>query len=904
MRGSRTALEQRSRLRHSTLLACLAASAASWLGCSALLEFKECAADADCAAAGPGLACVDGGCVLPKDPGCLPPEPPLVEGGVAIGVIQSLDPPFADSTTLTHHDAIRLAIEHANASGGLGDRPISLVTCDGGSPPDTVAAARFLVAHHRVPVILGVESSDEMNDLAAMSREFGLVLMSHWATAETISALNAREPDPTLTWRTAPSDTFQGEALADIAKEACLTRVAALSSPNDYGRGLLSGFSRAFCGEGGSGCFVHRGELPSPYDNPTAAEEYAALVAELAALEEPPEALLVLGFSDHGNLLVEAMVAAGLDFPLIVAEDLLVPDVVEMPETKGLTGPILGANPGLAKGRAFRAFGEALDARFSRDAREHPFTAHAYDSAMVIALAVAATPAGQPVTGDSIARGLARLSDTEGPKIRPADFARGARALREGGGGIDYVGTSGAVDFDPLTGDPNRTRYGPHLARDGTVCAATGIAFGCPRPPELRCRLGCSVLMDASVSGTGPSPLVLGSLLPLSGPGADVGEGRRLGVELALMQEIQADSIGRPVKWVSCDSEADVGVSTVLLEEMIDAHGVAAVIGPATSEVTLAIAGAAGDAGVLLVSPSATARDIEDVGNRPDAPSLVWRTAPSDIAQAERLSQVLVDEACAERVSFVYRDDAYGRGLRDEILGAACPTGACAFDSTAHILPDAGATEEHEALARRVVGEDVDLVLVLGFREQGIELIGALDEAGFERPLLTSETLVTVRAAQDPRLMAYGGPIVGTNPGASRGPAYPQFEAGFLAQFPEYGVPGSFAAHAYDAAYLLAFAAASLAGDEAATGDALARGLARLSGDGAERIQPKGFVRGALALKRGDDINYEGASGALDFDPATGQAPARIATFAVHDGSLLGQDEYEAAGLWPPVCKP
>jgi branched-chain amino acid transport system substrate-binding protein len=79
-------------------------------------------------------------------------------------------------------------------------------------------------------------------------------------------------------------------------------------------------------------------------------------------------------------------------------------------------------------------------------------------------------------------------------------------------------------------------------------------------------------------------------------------------------------------------------------------------------------------------------------------------------------------------------------------------------------------------------------------------------------------------------------------------------------------------AAAYDAAYLLAYAAFARGG-ESMTGQELARAIARLAGPGLPiEVGPAKIFEAFHALRDGKDIDLLGAATLLDFDLATGDS--------------------------------
>ena len=101
-------------------------------------------------------------------------------------------------------------------------------------------------------------------------------------------------------------------------------------------------------------------------------------------------------------------------------------------------------------------------------------------------------------------------------------------------------------------------------------------------------------------------PLVLASLMPLSGDLASLGPGIALGAALAVEQINAAGGInGQPVQLIEGDSGCDGAVALTSLNDVI-AQGAQGVMGAACSGTSLAILDTAIAAEVVMVSPSNT----------------------------------------------------------------------------------------------------------------------------------------------------------------------------------------------------------------------------------------------------------------------------------------------------------
>jgi len=143
----------------------------------------------------------------------------------------------------------------------------------------------------------------------------------------------------------------------------------------------------------------------------------------------------------------------------------------------------------------------------------------------------------------------------------------------------------------------------------------------------------------------GGGKITLGCLLPLSGEMSNVGFRVQRGMELAARQA--------PVELVFKDTQNDPGAAAQLVQELAQNPKVLAVMGPLTSGVAQAAAGAAQGAGLPLLSLSQKA-DITQTGN------LIFQAFLTPRQQVRALVQGAVRLAI-QRCAILYPDSAYGR---------------------------------------------------------------------------------------------------------------------------------------------------------------------------------------------------------------------------------------------------
>jgi len=121
-----------------------------------------------------------------------------------------------------------------------------------------------------------------------------------------------------------------------------------------------------------------------------------------------------------------------------------------------------------------------------------------------------------------------------------------------------------------------------------------------------RATLATVALGGLGLAGCAQPPFKLGFIGGLTGRISDLGVAGRDGALLALEQADAAGGVkGRKVELLTADDQHDAEVARKALLSLKDA-GVAAVVGPMTSAMAVAMVPVANEAGVLLVSPTVT----------------------------------------------------------------------------------------------------------------------------------------------------------------------------------------------------------------------------------------------------------------------------------------------------------
>lgn len=408
---------------------------------------------------------------------------PLTEGGEA------------SSTGVSILNSAKLAVSEINDNGGAnGERPIVLVACDDTGERALAEENGQTLAGLGIQAILGPAFSGQTldmtkgpnyDDVGTVAR--GVLNISSSATSSEITGIQDEAPScagdegcPGLVWRTSPSDLIQGAAMVayfEQLEQIALNRVdppkttlkvvilhkgdsygknlakyvfehliinddeLALESPNvlklDYGDTSQEGvepdpqaIADAIAWEGDVYILIGTNELGTPSEPP----------AEPGVMEQIED-----GWTG----------GAGTEPYYLFADGGLITEVGNAAVNTGSSARVRGTVPGtfsesptstngLYSGKYVNMFDDAGSPTVFGGAG-------AYDAIYLLSYAVAVAN-GEPMTGEQFARGLLRTFQGEGVDAGTADFGQ-ANITLQTGGSINFIGASGPLDFDPVSGE-------------------------------------------------------------------------------------------------------------------------------------------------------------------------------------------------------------------------------------------------------------------------------------------------------------------------------------------------------------------------------------------------------------------------------------------------------------------
>ena len=372
--------------------------------------------------------------------------------------------------------------------------------------------------------------------------------------------------------------------------------------------------------------------------------------------------------------------------------------------------------------------------------------------------------------------------------------------------------------------------------------------------------------------------LTVGDLLPLTGDLSPFGPPGRKAADLAVerarsaLEEAKVNGVGVNVRHADTETNPQAAVSAARRLLAADATCLA---GAWASADTIPTAqSVAAPQQTPLISPASTSAQIttlEDEG-------FVFRTAPSDNLQGETLADVVEQElgGANKTISVAGRNDAYGQGLANsfrrawEAKGGRLTGGPVLYD------PE---QPSYNSEAERIVAGNPDGYVVVDFPETYARMGAALVRTGgFDAgKLFVSDGLAGEELPESIPGEALEG-ARGTRPGTpEEGDAAEAFDRLYSRSDLAPKARQTFDAQNFDAT-LLCFLAAVAAGSK--EGEAIQGRMRDVSAPPGRAVTFEDLGDAVRALRQGQDIDYQGASGAIDLD---GQGDPTAATYEVFE---------------------
>jgi len=424
------------------------------------------------------------------------------------------------------------------------------------------------------------------------------------------------------------------------------------------------------------------------------------------------------------------------------------------------------------------------------------------------------------------------------------------------------------------------------------VCAAWVLVACAPEEEEETAAAEEDEAAEASEDGgeaaaeadgeqDGEGGLRIGALMPMTGDLQAYGETSLNGARLAVQQVNAGGGVhGSEVELLVGDTQTTPQAGIDAAQQLVSVDGVHGIVGALSSGVTIPVAqSVTSEEGVVQISPASTSPVITGL----EDDDYLFRSVPSDAFQGVALAELIAEDGL-EAVSVLYINNDYGEGLADSFAEAFEAKGGDVRSSQAY----EGGSSSYRGELSNAADEEAEALLLIGYPENGITILRQAVEGGHFDRFVFSDGMKAPSVIESVGADVLEG-AYGTAPQALEdSDAATRFSKGYEEAFGE-RPPQPFIDTAYDAAFVIALAAeAAGSRDRSAIRDEL-RAVANAPG---EEILPGQWSRAVELLEAGEDINYTGASGSIEFDDA-GDVTGTFAHWVIEDGEIVTERVFE-----------
>lgn len=383
---------------------------------------------------------------------------------------------------------------------------------------------------------------------------------------------------------------------------------------------------------------------------------------------------------------------------------------------------------------------------------------------------------------------------------------------------------------------------------------------------------GAGALSLTGLLGSTPSwaqargPIVIGTLTPQTGAGSIYGPGMRDAMA-AVAKEVNAAGgvLGRQVQLVSEDDQTNPEATVRAARKLIDVDKAVAVLGPWASSVAAAVAPVCWESQTFC----AIVGSADSITKLPHQGFLI-RTQPNISAQAARFGKLAIDQG-ARSIYFMGPQTPFTQIYIDVVAGMAKAKNI----SFASEIYD-GAKTSYRTEVEKALRAKPDVILLGGFVNDNAIVLREIFRAGYKGKLIGFGTGVNTKLLESVPPEAVEGVFAVTPSPALDSKAYQRF-----AKLIGNANPGPFESQAYD---MINVTLLAIAQAKQATGPAIRDAVRQVSQGGGTVVD--NAVDGIKLIGEGKKVNYDGASGSLEFDAVGDIVDAKFKIEQVKGGKL------------------
>jgi ABC-type branched-subunit amino acid transport system substrate-binding protein len=370
-----------------------------------------------------------------------------------------------------------------------------------------------------------------------------------------------------------------------------------------------------------------------------------------------------------------------------------------------------------------------------------------------------------------------------------------------------------------------------------------------------------------SGGGGGGDNLSIGALVTLTGEFGSWGEDHVTNFEMAA-EDINAAGMlpgGAEMELVVEDEGATAEGAVRAAQKMVEVNGVQAIVGPSSTSM-VALEPVAVRNHIPIISPAAGTVRLDSVGGE-----WLFRTYPSDSAEGAAVATYAIDNGVST-MSILALNEESPQGIVKVVEQRFEEAGG---EVVSRVDFDSG-QPSYQAQVSEALSGDPDMLYLAAGEESGTTIIREIRQAGYSGPMGVNGDLTSPGFLKDVGADLMEGACGGQ---ATPDESTPLF-ADYAQEYKDVANEDTYVTmpNAYDA--LTVIALASVAGDDV-SGATIQENLRDVAGP--PGVEVTSFEEGAQALQDGEDIDYTGPSGVVDFDDS-GTSPLPFSIYCVEKG--------------------
>ncbi len=419
----------------------------------------------------------------------------------------------------------------------------------------------------------------------------------------------------------------------------------------------------------------------------------------------------------------------------------------------------------------------------------------------------------------------------------------------------------------------------PAPAAQPTAAPAQPTAAAAPKPTGA----AAPAAAPSAAAATGGGEIAIGAVVPLTGGGSLYGPNMLKAFDLTIQDINKAGGpLGRQLKLYSVDDQTKPDAGVAGAQKLMDLNNAICILGTWSSAVTLAIIPITVQKGIIEMNTSGAPQITAPSNN-----GLVFRTQAVDKSYGLVMARYCKQNNI-NKIGMFAANNPFALAMRDSFYDELKVLGMQPV--TTEVVVNPGASSYAGELGK-VMGTNPDAIIMAAYAPEASVALKEWYATGKQMKFLgpgfgfNDDLIKNIGVDAAEGLIAVDAvPAIGK-------PGYKAFADTFKAATNADLADNYWAAQCHDQINLVALAVEKAKSTKGADLVQAIRDVSRPPGD-----EVYDFASGVQLIRQGKDINYQGASGNVDFNDE-GNIAADMAVWVIEKGKLKQVDSYPAEKL-------